>query len=820
MRTKFKLYYDGIEYELRPDDVRNWDEIVCAYARNDYAGLTRSVTSQIQFVNAARELLMGIYLRDGINASVDFAILVKNERWGYDEKLRCTLQFHTIEFDTHTLTLFCRDNSLAAYIKAGRGTKYEMIVGSDILPDDKFKFDRIPMADSITYGFTQGTSFEDESDLYVTFERDTLPWIGNVGTEILINGVVYWKDDQETTPGSYIFRAERDMKVTMCYSMEWRTDCGVGGVNLSVRIRRDDTVLPVIIDANDGNGGLFSHPSRGIFHPLDGIVSPSQLPDPSTVEKPDGAYALIDGKVWILQYNGHGYTWKNTGLPQKQYFLSSSSGEVSLKLKAGDEVFIEHSLIDAQAASAALRFTSSKFIFRWIEKGRDVEIDVFTPETIAKGILNRIVQGNINVDVSISGHDSRLANTYLMAAESARAIDSAKFFSSFNDFTDWMAAVFGYVLKIGEPISPQYRYVRPFGHVVGAAMEYEDASFSGSVDSMNIVYVPQHARFLYFDADSGKYYKRWQGNEQYNHPGHGHPRTDTIFRAEGNNTVTLYYFDDYTPGASLQPLIYPFGEDCINKETQTVYFIHRSELLNANVPVHKIKSCTNFEYSVERDVIYSSVTIGYEKKDYESINGRDEFNFNNTYSTGCMAEEKALSLLSKYRADSYGIEFAVQKRGKDTSDSNCDSSVFFILCKSLQDGTLAADRTAVIENALTDCSFNGAFSPIECVRANAGFIGMQASPLTLTFASSTGNSAIVIDGMPMSGDITLDTPLATAGMAKFTVDEIVDEMNLDELVEVENGGYIYRGFINRVDFKYAREESVDYYLIVKEIESC
>jgi len=41
----------------------------------------------------------------------------------------------------------------------------------------------------------------------------------------------------------------------------------------------------------------------------------------------------------------------------------------------------------------------------------------------------------------------------------------------------------------------------------------------------------------------------------------------------------------------------------------------------------------DLSYSVDTGVIYSSVNIGYDSKDYDSINGRDEFNFNNTYTT-------------------------------------------------------------------------------------------------------------------------------------------------------------------------------------------
>ena len=66
---------------------------------------------------------------------------------------------------------------------------------------------------------------------------------------------------------------------------------------------------------------------------------------------------------------------------------------------------------------------------------------------------------------------------------------------------------------------------------------------------------------------------------------------------------------------------------------------------------------------------------------YNSINGRGEFNFTNKYTTGCTVSDKSLKLISKYRCDSYGIEFMAQKRGAESTDNESDTDVFFVLCK-------------------------------------------------------------------------------------------------------------------------------------------
>lgn len=254
-------------------------------------------------------------------------------------------------------------------------------------------------------------------------------------------------------------------------------------------------------------------------------------------------------------------------------------------------------------------------------------------------------------------------------------------------------------------------------------------------------------------------------------------------------------------------------------DSQTIYFVHRSEIFKADADVRKITNVKDVLYSVDLDTIFSSVVIGYEKKDYEGENGRDEFNFNNTYSTRHSVTEKTLNLISKYRADSYGIEFATQKRGQDTTDSSSDKDIFFVLAKKYN-GELMPDRSAVIKNAVSNRVFNGAFSPVACVMANAGYIGMQAEKLLLEFASSTGNSNIVIDGKSMSGNIEIDNPLMTCGRVEFSTYETSEYSVANEIIEITSAGITYQGFVDEAMIRYATDEAPHYKLLVRKVEVC
>ena len=818
MLTKYILHIGDTDYELTADDLKNWDEIRCSYKRASYDGIVRSFTSQFVFVNKAKELLQSLFLADRFDAKASVTVLTIDDTWRYHKQFECPLDFSTVSWDANTLSINSIDNSLAAIIKACKSTKYEFLVDDDIKRDGVFNFDRLPMRETLTYGFTQGEQYDDSADILVHFKNGMLPWVGNIGNEIAINGIVDWLDDQEEDSSGYIFRVTKDVTVGMEYDLEWRTDVGTGGaVVLSVRIRRNGAFLDTTIGAGDGNGGYIVSAGKESYHLSGSFDNPGQLPDPETLEITAGAYAVVDNIVWTVQNSGRGFSWRNTGKSVNEFFTSAKSGRITLNLKTGDEVVIAHTVQGAVGQpEVTVRFLRSKFVFDWISRGDKVNIDVFRPENLAARLLQRMADNHVNVSVEISGYDSRIKDTYLLGAESIRGISDARLYSSFAEFCDWMSAVFGYVYYIGDSHASEFIQIRECGQYEGSPWAYENAMYSGNIDAGDIVYIPMHARFLYHDTVTDRLYSEWSGCEEYN-GADGHPRTDTLFRINELDEHKLYYFDRYS-GVSLYPVEYGFDEKDIHNDSQTVHFVHRSELFNVDAGEQKIENCRDLKYTVDAGAIYSTVVVGYDKKDYESINGRDEFNFNNTYTTGCVLSDKTLSLLSKYRADCYGIEFAAQKRGEDTTDAGADKDLFFVLCATAE-GNLVADRTLNIENTLTEYVFNGAFSPMACVRANAGYIGLQANSLTLQFASSAGNSEIVINGESMSDSILINQPIATCATVEFSSDAIGELPEVNSLITVVDNGIRYRGYLKEIDVKYARTETVKYKLIVKDIES-
>src|SRR5690606_21463762 len=86
------------------------------------------------------------------------------------------------------------------------------------------------------------------------------------------------------------------------------------------------------------------------------------------------------------------------------------------------------------------------------------------------------------------------------------------------------------------------------------------------------------------------------------------------------------------------------------------YFYNKNTTIRLPYQVSKVKR------TVDHSNYFQSIDIGYEKGgEYEEAMGLDEFNIRNTYTTCIRKIDNKFTQISKYRADSYGIEFARRK---------------------------------------------------------------------------------------------------------------------------------------------------------------
>lgn len=258
-----------------------------------------------------------------------------------------------------------------------------------------------------------------------------------------------------------------------------------------------------------------------------------------------------------------------------------------------------------------------------------------------------------------------------------------------------------------------------------------------------------------------------------------------------------------------------------------VQFVHRDTLFGTNVIKEFGTDHTDFTYSVDEKLIYSSVRVGYDKQDYDSINGRDEFRFTTEFMTGVDITDNKLELISPYRADAYGIEFLAQKRGKNTTDNESDNDVFFIGVKrssitvnpvppSTMMMVYVLDRDYPISGVLNpDKMFNVMYNQRAMLLANSKYIGISAD--RLEFTSSDGNSDVVINNVALKDDFVISEKLATCGKVGFSTYDEVIHSPVDGLITLVKDEYVYKGFLSEADGQIERFDGLKYELIVKSI---
>ena len=252
-----------------------------------------------------------------------------------------------------------------------------------------------------------------------------------------------------------------------------------------------------------------------------------------------------------------------------------------------------------------------------------------------------------------------------------------------------------------------------------------------------------------------------------------------------------------------------------------VQFVHRDSLFGTNVIKEFEVDHTDFTYSVDEKLIYSSIRVGYDKQDYDSINGRDEFRFTTEYMTGVDITDNKLELISPYRADAYGIEFLAQKRGKNTTDNESDNDVFFvgatdsILVSGVMCYKLIRSGWSISGVLNPNSMFNVMYNQRDMLLANSKYIGISAD--RLKFTSSDGNSDVVINNIALKDDFVITERLATCGKVGFnTYDEVIPSP-VDGIITLVKDEYLYKGFLSEADGQIERFDGLKYELIVKSI---
>jgi hypothetical protein len=244
-----------------------------------------------------------------------------------------------------------------------------------------------------------------------------------------------------------------------------------------------------------------------------------------------------------------------------------------------------------------------------------------------------------------------------------------------------------------------------------------------------------------------------------------------------------------------------------------VTFVHRDTLFKDSEIKNLGSDLSGFDFSINAGMIYSMVRVGYDRVDYESVNGLDEFRFTNEYNTGTTLTDNSLELISPYRADAYGIQFLVNKRGEDTTDDRSDKAVFMVGA-ALNGGRYKLLRNISISGVLSpNTMFNVMYAHKFMIDANRKYIGAFSN--LLSYASNDGNSLVEIEGVSGSSDISIVGQLFSVGQVNVESADISIPTDLSGYITFINNGKEYKGYVRDVSFNVGREEKVRYSLIVK-----
>lgn len=248
-----------------------------------------------------------------------------------------------------------------------------------------------------------------------------------------------------------------------------------------------------------------------------------------------------------------------------------------------------------------------------------------------------------------------------------------------------------------------------------------------------------------------------------------------------------------------------------------VSFVHMDTLF-PDKQIKTLENVSEFELSLDAGMVYTSVRVGYNKQDYDSVNGRDEFRFTTEYTTGTKLTDSSLELISPYRADAYGVEFLAQTRGEDTTDNSSDKDVFFIMAQSTDESVLHLERKQTISGVLSPSTmFNNLYAAPYMITAHYNYLRTLGEKLV--FTSSDGNSDVKINSFALNADLELpNTSLFLPARATFITDDSSIPDDLSGYISFVHQGKQYKGYVSEITLNIGRKESVKYELIVKSIE--
>lgn len=462
MLTKYTITIDGTETVVPEECLKNWDDIQFSLKRTDYSGVMRSFSTGFEFCGDVAELLFGEYLNKGFSATADVAVYTINNRHTWDKQFEAPLDFSSLSYEQGVLSINALDNTLAALIKSKKGQKYEFPVSE--LETYPVEIRRIELKSEAKYNFVYTDAQQtgvvnlryNESQSSLISQEYVEPYDENSGNSffvkmkatgidlrLYVRGTVRCPFTQAyTVPGAPLYpTAVAELKVRTI------TEDPVSGGNIYkdittlcnndlLHLRVNGVLQTTIV----GGSKQYVYATKEAMIAAAGYLFPGKFGVVGTSSDVNSAEYYENNVIWEWT----GTQWINRGLAKNYYQDRSIEAYVTVDkddLPVGAYVRLE--IPD----SKYMRFMYGSMSMQWVDPIRNTfDCDGITPVSLINAIVHKFSPAT-TVTIAEDANNL-LASPFIVCGESLRRILSAKVYTTFQDFANWLEAVFGYTYRI------------------------------------------------------------------------------------------------------------------------------------------------------------------------------------------------------------------------------------------------------------------------------------------------------------------------------------------------------------------------------------
>lgn len=225
----------------------------------------------------------------------------------------------------------------------------------------------------------------------------------------------------------------------------------------------------------------------------------------------------------------------------------------------------------------------------------------------------------------------------------------------------------------------------------------------------------------------------------------------------------------------------------------TIALEPKAQVFDDTNPIH-LGTINKLKISVAKEWLYNRIKVGYPNQNYQTVNGREEFNSTQEYLLSLERITRELNLICPYRADGYGIQaYVTETKEKSTTDNKGDNELFIIEIEDnpRDDGYYRVKRElwdSITGINATSSAYNIGLSPKRMLLAHGSMLsaiayGFEQEKITYQTADKNSNLRTVKNGVVIheSADISvqdLPSPLFIPYILEFETKIPVDLIDL------------------------------------------